>query len=700
MPGAFMPPPTPQREHVDVMHGVRIEDPYRWLEDSCDPAVAQWTREQNDASARFLRSLPGRERIEARLDVLLSVAEVQDARIAGAKLFTLWRDRDHEQPTLLVRDEFDATDRVLLDVSGEAPDAVFGLDWWYPSRDGSLIAYGLSEGGDEWSDLHVRDVATGEDLAERIPRVRSASIAWFPDNGGFYYTRYPRPGEVAAGKENYYRRVYRHELGTPWADDPLVWGEGRGETEMPNVLMDPDGRWLVIDVDYGWLYTEIYVLDLHRSGDGFREITPPGDSTHEIVCLHDGVLYSRTHADAPNGRLIGCRLADAAWHVVIPEREGTVLETVVPTSKGFVSAEIEQAAPVVRRYTIDGTSLGDVPLPGLGMVPFIHGSVTSEGAAVGYYSFLSPTTVLAVDGSGPVRVLIEPELPEGLDPADYTISREWFTSKDGTDVPMFLVHRRGLARDGRNPTLVHVYGGYGLVTGSRYVPDLPLWLEMGGVYASPCLRGGGELGMAWHRDGMLERKQHTIDDAIAAAEHLVASGVTSTWRLGIRGVSAGGLVVGAAVTQRPDLFRAARAAMPLTDMLRYHLFKIARIWIPEFGSAENPVQFPYLHAYSPYHHVEDGVAYPAMLFTCALNDSRVDPLHARKMAARMQVATVGDPDRPVLFRADEDAGHGAGKPISQQQTEFADMWAFFGWALGVDWTEEGNSSPLVPCSRR
>lgn len=685
MPSAFTPPPTPHVEHVDEMHGMRIADPYRWLEDSADPAVTLWTRQQDEASSGFLRSLPARERIERRLDVLMGVAEVQDVQVAGTKLFTLWREKGREQPTLFVRDSLHATDRVLLDLSGEASDAVLGLDWWYPTHDGALVAYGVSEGGDEWSDLRVRDVVTGEDLPERIPRVRSASIAWFPDNTGFYYTRYPRPGEVSAGKENYFRRVYRHELGAPWADDPLVWGEGRGETEMPNVRLDPDGRWLVIDVDFGWSRTEIYALDLHQPEDGFREITPPGDSTHEIVCLRDGVLYSRTHSDAPNGQLIGCRLAEAAWQVVIPERDGIVLEAVAPTSKGFVSAEIECAVPVVRRYTIDGQPLGDVPLPGLGMVPFIHGSLTSDVAAVGYYSFLSPTTVLAVDGTLPVRVLIEPELPERFDPAEYTISREWFTSKDGTEVPMFLVHRTGLARDSQNPTLLHVYGGYGLVTGSRYLPDLPLWLEMGGVYASPCLRGGGELGMAWHRDGMLDRKQHTIDDAVAAAEHLIATGITSPNRLGIRGVSAGGLVVGAAVTQRPDLFRAARAAMPLTDMLRYHLFKIARIWIPEFGSAENPEQFPYLHAYSPYHHVENGITYPAMLLTCALNDSRVDPLHARKMAARMQAATAGGADRPVLLRADDEAGHGAGKPISQQQTEFADMWAFFGWALGVDW---------------
>lgn len=689
MPTPFVPPPTRRDDLIEALHGVSVPDPYRWLEDGEDPAVARWTREQDAASTRFLHSLPGRGQIEARLGALLGLGEVQDARVAGKALFTLRRERGREQPTLVVRDGFDGEDRSLVDLSAEAPDAVLGLDWWYPSADGALLAYGVSEGGDEWSDLRVRDVASGRDLDERIPRVRSASIAWFPDNTGFYYTRYPRSGEVPAGMENYCRRVYRHALGTAWIDDPLVWGEGRGETELPNVQLDPDGRWLVIDVDFGWARTEIYAQDLHRPGDGFREITPPGGSTHEITCLRDGVLYSRTHSEAPNGRLVGCRLAGGdTWQVIVPERAGAVLEQVAPTSGGFVTAEIERALPVVRRYVVDGTPLGDVALPGIGSVPFVHGAVTSDVAVVGYHSFLTPTSVLAVDGEEPVREIMRPELPDGFDPTDYTISREWYASKDGTEVPMFIVHRAGIERNGRNPTLLHGYGGYGVVTGSRYVPDLPLWLEAGGVYASPCLRGGGEFGMGWHLDGMLDRKHHTFDDMIAAAEHLIATGMTSPDHLGVRGVSNGGLVVGAAITRRPELFRAVRAAMPLMDMLRYHLFKIARIWIPEYGSAEDPDQFAYLARYSPYHQVRDGVAYPATLLTCALNDSRVDPLHARKMAARLQAATSGGADRPVLLRADDEAGHGAGKPISQQQTEIADMWAFFGWALGVHWPED------------
>jgi prolyl oligopeptidase len=276
-------------------------------------------------------------------------------------------------------------------------------------------------------------------------------------------------------------------------------------------------------------------------------------------------------------------------------------------------------------------------------------------------------------------------MPAGFDPADYVIAEEWFTSRDGTRIPMFLVHRRDLVRDGAAPTVLHGYGGFRVVMGSLYWSDLPVWLEHGGVYATACLRGGGEFGMEWHRAGMLERKQNVFDDVIAAAEHLIAIGVTSPKHLGVRGASNGGLLAGAAITQRPDLFRAARSAMPLLDMLRYHLFQIARIWIPEYGCADDPDQFRYLYDYSPYHHVEEGVAYPALLLTCALNDSRVDPMHARKMAARLQAATSGGADRPILLRADEEAGHGAGQPLDSRVREDADAWTFFGWALGIDW---------------
>lgn len=690
MPSDFNPPPARRTDTADILHGVRVPDPYRWLEDPDDPEVVAWTHAQDDASTAFLESLPGRSLVRDRLFELHQVEEVMDARIAGGMIFTLIRKRGHQQPSLFVREGDRGEDRLILNLSEEDPTCVRGLDWWYPSRDGRSLAYGVSHGGDEWSTLRVRDVETGLDHEEAIPRVRSASIAWFPDGTGFWYTRYPSPDGEPGGHAPYLRQVYRHVLGTPWEDDPLVWGEGRAEAERPGVLVDDDGRWLVVNVDHGWARTEIFLMDLQRPDDGFRDITPPGESTHDLVCIQGDMLYSLTHAGAPNGQLIACPLPEDArdWVEVIPGRDDRCIEQVAGTAFGFVTVELQDALPVVRRYARDGSGLGSVELPEIGTIEFLQGSTASGYAILAFSSFVRPATLLAVNDAGPVRELVPSDIPPGFDPANYEIAQEWFTSRDGTRAPMFLVHRRGLRRDGRAPTVLHGYGGFRVVMGSRYWPDVPVWLEHGGVFVTACLRGGGEFGMEWHRAGMLERKQNVFDDVIAAAEHLVASGLTSPRHLGVRGASNGGLLAGAAITRRPDLFRAARSSMPLLDMLRYHRFQIACTWIPEYGSADDPEQFRYLYDYSPYHRVEDGVAYPAVLLTCALNDSRVDPMHARKMAARLQAATAVGADRPILLRADADAGHGAGQPLDALVREDTDAWTFFGWALGIDWESE------------
>jgi prolyl oligopeptidase len=695
MPHDFTPPPTRRAGTVDTLHGVGVSDPYRWLEDGQDPEVIAWTRAQDAASTRFLGALPGRALVEDRLTDLHQVEEVMNAQLAGGRIFTLIRKRGNQQPTLFVRSGEDGEDRPVLDIEHEDPGCLRGLDWWYPSQDGRMLAYGVSHGGDEWSLLRVRDVDSGRDLDDAIPRVRSASIAWLPDSTGFLYTRYPQPGEVPGGEDLYFRRIYRHVLGTLWEDDPLVLGEGRPATDRPGVLLDDAGRWLVVYVDHGWAKTEIFVMDLLRPQEGFRDITPPDESAHELIGIHDGVLYSQTHAGAPNGQVLAYHLAETAdgWDAVIPERDDRIIEQVASTAFGFVTVELQDASPVVRRYARDGSALGDVQLSEIGRIDFVRGAPDAGFAILAFSSFVRPATLLAVDDAGPVRELVPSDIPPGFDPDSYEIVQEWFTLRDGTRAPMFLVHRRDIQRDGSAPTVLHGYGGFRVVMGSRYWPDVPVWLEHGGVFVTACLRGGGEFGMEWHRAGMLERKQNVFDDVIAAAEHLVEIGVTSPEHLGVRGASNGGLLAGAAITQRPDLFRAARSSMPLLDMLRYHRFQIARTWIPEYGSADDPEQFRYLYDYSPYHHVEEGIAYPALLLTCALNDSRVDPMHARKMTARLQAATSGGPDRPILLRAEEDAGHGAGQPLDALVREDTDAWTFFGWALGMNWEPRGQGMP-------
>jgi prolyl oligopeptidase len=674
-------PPTSRGDEVELLHGETIPDPYRWLENGEDRRTREWTAAQNALTERLLESVPGRERIRARLDELLSIGALSTPEPVRGRYFYQRRDGRQNQPVLYVRQGVAGPDRALIDPNQLEPNGTTALDWFYPSDDGRLLAYGLSENGSEQSVLQVMEVETGALQPERIPRTRAADLAWLPNGTGFYYTRYPAPGEVPEGEEHYHRAVFYHGLGTDPAGDALVFRPAEKE-HWPGVDVSPDGRWLVIGVARTFDQTDLYLQDLAAG-------TAPVVVAKDLPATFDGVvvrgrLYLRTNLDAPTYRLYLVdpeRPARDGWREIIPPRADAVLESVRVTGSVLALSYLEQASSRLRLADLDGGEMRDVPLPTIGSLFGVGGEWDGDELFYGFTSYTVPPTVYRLDLQGGASELWR-RVEADLDPGRYQVGQVTYPSADGTPITMFVVSRAGLVRDGNNPVYLTGYGGFNISMTPAFSRSLLLWLERGGVVAIPNIRGGGEYGESWHQDGMLGRKQNSFDDFIAAAEWLIREKYTRPERLAAAGGSNGGLLMGAVLTQRPELFAAVVVQVPLLDMLRYHRFLIARLWIPEYGSAEDPEQFRWLRAYSPYHHVRDGQAYPAVLLATAESDTRVDPMHARKMAARLQAATGSD--RPVLLRLEARAGHGAGKPLNKVLDELTDTWTFVFWQLGVE----------------
>ena len=582
---------------------------------------------------------------------------------------------------LYVREGRDGEDRVLIDPNQLDAQGTTALDWFYPSEDGRLLAYGLSENGSEQSLLHVLEVDSGAPLPDRIPRTRSADLAWLPDGSGFYYTRYPAGGEVPEGEEHYHRSVFFHRLGTDSAGDPLIFRPAEKE-HWPGVGLSPDGRWLVIGVARTFDQTDLYLQDLVAG-------TPPVPVAKDVAATFDGEvvrgrLYLRTNLDAPTYRLYVVepeRPAREGWREIVPPRTDAVLDGFRIAGSTLALSYLERAASRLRLADLEGNGVREVALPTIGSLFGLSGEWDGDELYYGFTSYTVPPTVYRLALPAGTTELWR-RVDADLDPSRYEVRQVGYPSRDGTEVTMFVVHRSGLPRDGANPVYLSGYGGFNISMTPAFSRSLLLWLERGGVVAIPNIRGGGEYGEAWHQGGMLGHKQNSFDDFIAAAEWLIRERYTNPERLAAAGGSNGGLLMGAVLTQRPELFGAVVIQVPLLDMLRYHRFLIARLWIPEYGSAEDPEQFRWLRAYSPYHHVRDGVRYPAVLLATAESDTRVDPMHARKMAARLQAATSSD--RPVLLRLEARAGHGAGKPLNKVLDELTDTWTFVFWQLGVE----------------
>jgi prolyl oligopeptidase len=714
------PPKATPKPIAETMHGTKIIDSYRWLENGSSPETQKWVRQEMSYARALLDPLPGRDVIHKRLTALLSIGEISAPQIAGRYYFYTRRDGMQNQPILYVRENVresdvpqtipetapaaaNTPDRILVDANQLAADGTVALDWYQPSEGGRYVAYGTSADGSEMSSLHIIETRTGAILPDTIERTRAASVAWQHNNHGFYYTRYPKRGDVPDGQEAYNRHVFYHLLGTDPSTDQPIFGEGRDPEDWPNVSLSNDGRWLLIEVDQGWTRSELYLMDLKNETPPTRITT--GKNFLYRGEVYEGKLYITTNEDAPRYRVFVTDAGDYErdhWKELIPQSDAAILQgTAVYGGKLFAQYE-QNASSQLKLFDLEGKKLTDLTLPAIGSVTGTGGRWNHDEMFYSFESFTVPPSIYRVDlkpvhvatkegtSSLESNVIAIPTLwarvdAPTIDPSAYEVTQEWFNSKDGTRVPMFIVSKKGAQKNAHNPTLLTAYGGFNVSLTPTFGRAIYLWLEHGGVYAVANLRGGAEFGEDWHRTGMLDKKQNVFDDMIAAAEHLIAEKYTDKAHLAIQGGSNGGLLVGAMITQRPDLFRAVVCQVPLLDMLHYQDFQIAKLWIPEYGSAENPDQFKWLYAYSPYHHVKAGAEYPAILFMTADTDTRVDPMHAKKMAALMQAEAKNGAShtRPILLRIESKAGHGAGKPVAKRIEEYTDIYSFLFWQLGV-----------------
>ena len=679
------PPKAKVAPVEDTVQGHKIVDRYRYLENGDDPDTKQYVEQELAYTRTVLDPLPGRDSINARLSQLLTIGTVGAPQIGGNYYFYTRREGNQNQPVLYVREGLNSADRVLVDVNKLSTDGTVALDWWFPADDGKYVAYGTSPNGSEESTLRIVESATGKLLPDTIERTRFASVAWKKDNSGFYYTRHPKKGDVPAGEEVYHVKVFYHEMGSDPAKDALIFGEGRNAQDIPGVGLSEDGRWLLITVFQGWSKSEMYLQDLASKN-------PPVELTTGKEFLYSadffkGKLYITTNEDAPHYRVF---VADATnpkrenWKELIPPSDAVLQGASVTGGKLFAQYE-HNASSELKVFDLGGKKLADIPLPTIGTVFAIGGKWDSNEVFFGFQSYTVPPSVYRYDLNGGKTSLWAKVDAPSIDPSAFEVQQVWYNSKDGTRVPMFVVSKKGIEKNGKNPVLLTGYGGFNVSETPTFSRSMYLWMEHGGIYAVANLRGGAEFGEDWHRAGMLEKKQNVFDDFISAAEYLIAQKYTDKDHLSILGGSNGGLLMGAMITQRPDLFRAVVCAVPLLDMLRYQNFQIAKLWIPEYGSAEDPKQFDFIYAYSPYHHVKEGQEYPAILFMTADTDTRVDPMHAKKMAALMQAEAKNgaSKEKPILLRIETKAGHGQGKPVTKQIEENTDMYSFLFWQLGV-----------------
>ena len=675
-------PPARLADVIDDYHGVRVADPYRWLERAADPETEAWVAAQNALTRRHVEG-PRRDGVVARLRTLYDFPRTTSPIARGERLFYTHNDGLQNQPVAYVQDGPGGGRRALVDPNAIDPDGTTALTALAVDEEGTRVAYALSRRGSDRQDILVRDVATGTDGPDVVRWAKFASITWLPDGSGFYYTRFPEPGAVPEGDEHYYNRVSFHRLGDDQADDALVFDRPADREIVFQTAITGDGRMLVISAFKGASdRSEVLVLDRTRPGEAPRPLFTGFGAAYHLIDEDEGRLYFLTDEAAPLGRIVALDRGDLSKPPVgvVPESADKVAMAAIVGHRLFV-AFLREAASAIGIFALDGSPAGEIELPGLGTISEMEGRPADAALFFTFTSFTSPPRVYRHEvASGRLTAFSDP--PAAIDPSAYETRRVWYASKDGARVSMFLVHRKGLGLDGRRPVLLTGYGGFNISLTPAFDPAIFVWLDRGGVFALANLRGGGEYGEAWHEAGMRDRKQTVFDDFIAAADWLVAHRYTTSSRLAIEGGSNGGLLVGAVMVQRPDLVGAVVCRVPVADMLRYHTFTVGRFWIPEYGSSENPEEFQVLYAYSPLHNVRDGVPYPATLVMTADTDDRVAPGMAKKFAARLQAATSGD--APILIRVETKAGHGAGKPVAKVIEEDADIFSFLFQAIRMD----------------
>lgn len=678
-------PHTRTVDQIDDYHGTKVADPYRWLEDPDTDDARRWIEAQNKLTFAYLAEIPARDRIKKRLTALWDYEKFGIPFKEGGRFFYSKNDGLQNQSVLYTMLSLDDEPRVLLDPNKLSEDGTVALSGYAVSENGRLLAYGTSDSGSDWQEWHVRDIETGRDLEDDLQWVKFSGASWTHDNEGFFYSRYDEPNkETKLQDTNYFQKLYYHRVGAPQAEDVLVyeradhkdWGFDGGVSE--------DGRYLIIKV---WKGTDrknrVYYKELATEGSTVIELLDEGDAQYSFLGNDGPVFWFRTDLNAPRGRVIAIDTRSperADWTEIIPQAKET-LRRVNVVNNMFVASYLKDAHTQVKIFDLQGKKVREVTLPGMGSAYGFGGKRHYTETFYMFTGFTDPGTVYRYDlVTGRSTIFKRPQVD--FRPDEFVTRQVFYKSKDGTRVPMFITHKKGIMLDGNNPTILYGYGGFNAAMTPRFSISNVVWMEMGGVYAQANIRGGGEYGRTWHEAGMKLTKQNCFDDFIAAAEWLIDKRYTSSPKLAIFGGSNGGLLVGACMTQRPELFAVCLPAVGVMDMLRFHKFTIGWAWVSDYGSSEDPEEFKALYAYSPYHNLKPGVSYPATFVTTADHDDRVVPAHSFKFTAALQAAHVGT--APVLIRIETKAGHGAGKPTTKRIEEATDRMAFLVRNLKMD----------------
>ena len=681
-------PPARKSNQVDDYHGVKVADPYRWLEDLDSEETRQWVEAENKLTFSFLNSIPERAGIRDRLTKLWDYEKYGVPFKEGNRYFYTRNSGLQNQSVLYTVNTLDAQPQEVLDPNVLSADGTVAVSGMEASHDGKLLAYSLSASGSDWQEWKVRDVATGKDLSDDLKWVKFSGVSWTRDGKGFFYSRYDEPKSETLKATNYFQKIYYHKLGTPQAEDVLVYERPDQKEWLFAGSVTEDGNYLIINVSEGTdVKSRIYYKDLNAKDAPVVKLLDDFDAAYTFVGNEGTRFWFQTDLQASRGKVIEIDVAKperSNWKVIVPESKETLQGTTLVNHK-FVLNYLKDAYTQVKIYDTTGKFVNEIAFPGIGTAEGFGGKASDKETFYAFTGFTTPTTIYRYDfTTGKSTIFRQPKVD--FNPNDFETKQVFYTSKDGTKVPMFITYKKGLKLDGNNPTYLYGYGGFNISLTPGFSVGNLVWMEMGGVYAQPNLRGGGEYGEEWHQAGTKLKKQNVFDDFIAAAEWLIANKYTSTPKLAIGGGSNGGLLVGAALTQRPDLFGAAIPAVGVMDMLRFQLFTIGWAWVSDYGSSANPDEFKALYAYSPLHNIKPGTSYPPTLITTADHDDRVWPGHSFKFAATLQAAQAGD--APILIRIETKAGHGAGKPTSKLIDEVADRWAFLVKTLATKGTRD------------
>ena len=678
-------PETRKDTVVDNYFGTKVADPYRWLEDDNSEETKAWVDSQNKVTFDYLHAIPFRQKIIDRLKEVLNYERYSVPFKKSGKYFYFKNDGLQNQSVMYVQNNLDAEPKILLDPNKLSEDGTVALAGLGISKNGKYLAYSVARGGSDWNEIYVKDIETGEMLNDKINWVKFSGISW--QGNGFYYSRYPEPGkDKALTKANQYQKVYYHKIGTAQKEDKIIFEDKEHPHRMFGASVSDDEKFLFISFSETTSGNGLYFKDLENNSD-FKMIADGFDYDYYAVDNIDGKFLIMTNENAPHYKLMSYDIATGQKKDIIPEKEN-VLRSVSIGSDKLVASYMQDAKSRVYIYDFDGKNETELQLPGIGTA---SGFSSEKGDSIAFYSFTSytvPSVIFKYNfNTGKSEVYRKPNI-KGIDFDNYTTEQVFYTSKDGTKVPMFITHKKDIKLNGNNPTLLYAYGGFNISITPGFSVSRMIWLENGGVYAVANIRGGGEYGQEWHKAGTLKNKQNVFDDFIAAAEYLIDKKYTSSKKLVIEGGSNGGLLMGAVTNQRPDLFAVTLAHVGVMDMLRYQYFTIGRAWSADYGLSEDSTMFSYLYKYSPLHNIKKGVEYPAVLVLTADHDDRVVPAHSFKYIATLQNTYIGN--HPVIIRIEKKAGHGAGKPIAKQIEETADVYSFAFKNIGVTPYEKVN----------